>query len=358
MPRRQTPSVAAQTPTNMDENREEEGGGFGDKESDQGESEDVDEGGEFIKVGKPRKVRYTCRGGPNKVCGSILSGKDDSIMCDSCKQWYHPKCQGLAQDAFKMLSKYELLWLCSSCKPSVMSMLELGKHLEARIETAEKKIIEALDKVRPSTELGKKVDEKMANMERVVVEKIKEQKVKVTSSLEEQKEMVKIVPKATAEIKRKTDELREYMEKKDDKLAREVNVLVHNLPESDAEEGEQRKEQDISKFQNMVRALIGDSLSVEPVKVFRLGKKRENRDERDATPPKPRLMLVKLTSKEHVEILIKNRQKLREAGFPNIYLTRDLPPEEREKQRRLRQELADKGKDSHRIFQGRVVPRH
>ena len=58
-----------------------------------------------------------------------------------------------------------------------------------------------------------------------------------------------------------------------------------------------------------------------------------------------------------VDILMQRRTNLNKVGFPNVYLTRDLPPEEREEQKILMQELKDKGKDTHKIFRGKVVPR-
>ena len=73
--------------------------------------------------------------------------------------------------------------------------------------------------------------------------------------------------------------------------------------------------------------------------------------------PKPRLMLIKLRNKDNVDKLIRERTRLRDVGFPNIYLTRDLSVEERLEQRKLRDELNKKGKDAYKIFQGKFVPR-
>ena len=68
-------------------------------------------------------------------------------------------------------------------------------------------------------------------------------------------------------------------------------------------------------------------------------------------------MLVKLTKKEEVQKLMKKRWNLKEVGFPNVYMTEDLPREEREKQKKLREELTAKGKENYRIFQGKVIHR-
>ena len=55
--------------------------------------------------------------------------------------------------------------------------------------------------------------------------------------------------------------------------------------------------------------------------------------------------------------LMKLRHFLKNSGFANIYKSRDLPPEEREIQRKLREELKVKGRTTHCLFRGRVVPK-
>ena len=97
------------------------------------------------------------------------------------------------------------------------------------------------------------------------------------------------------------------------------------------------------------------------VKAFRLGQKaesRENDGSEDASPQrKGRLMLVKFASKEDAAALFEKRFTLKDVGFPNVYLNKDMSKEEREIQFKLRQELRAKGKSTHKIFQGSVIPR-
>ena len=69
-------------------------------------------------------------------------------------------------------------------------------------------------------------------------------------------------------------------------------------------------------------------------------------------------MMVELKRKDIVDQLIKRRTGLREMGFPNIYLTRNMSPDEREKEKALREELKTKGKESYCIFRGKVVHRN
>ena len=116
------------------------------------------------------------------------------------------------------------------------------------------------------------------------------------------------------------------------------------------------KGHDLEVFKKVVSSLIGDQEDVKVEKIFRLGK-RETARESQAT--KPRLMLIKPKEKRHVNWTCSSRDVSisKEVGFPNVYLTRDLPPQEREVQKKLREELKDKGKETHKIFRGKVVPR-
>ena len=113
----------------------------------------------------------------------------------------------------------------------------------------------------------------------------------------------------------------------------------------------------------VVSALVGIQENVQVDKIYRLGKKTAQPEEpHERRELKARLMLIRVKEKEHVDILIKRRTQLRDKGFSNIYITRDLTPEERETQRRQRAELEAelqvKGKDTHHIFRGKVIPKH
>ena len=48
-------------------------------------------------------------------------------------------------------------------------------------------------------------------------------------------------------------------------------------------------------------------------------------------------------TKEHVDELFKKRLQFKDVGFPNKYFTKDLPPEERQEQKKLRDMWAVKG---------------
>ena len=324
-------------------------------ESDQ-ESEESDTDGGTVRgwspaTGKSRKTRYICKGG-QKVCGLSVSRKgDSSIRCDSCKDWFHPRCQGLSMDAFRALSKYDFLWLCIDCRPKFEAILELGKNLETRIAEAERKILDSVSAA-ASKDGHERLTRKIDQMEKAITQ-MKDQQSKIEVAVNEQKDAVKSVPKCTEALKTSALEIKKIVQIQN-RDSRESNVILHNIPESTSSDPEARKKHDAESFQGVVSSLLGNE-KVDIVQVFRLGK-RETQE--PSTPhQKSRLMMIKLKDREHVEQLIKKRTQLKEVGYPNVYLTRDLSPEERTEQKKLREELMQKGKDTHRIFRGKVVPR-
>lgn len=153
-----------------------------------------------------------------------------------------------------------------------------------------------------------------------------------------------------------TKDIKRLVEARYDKERREKNIILHNIRESGADSYEERIEHDTAVFTKVVTALMGSQEEVAVEKIFRLGKRPEGEKQGDA-PPKPRLMLIQVKNREQVDSLIKRRTQLKDRGFPNVYLTRDLSPEEREAQKKLRAELEEKGRDTHMIFRGKVIER-
>ena len=354
-PRGRSASAASQSQQNAAEDVENENAAEGTVDCEKGGGGEGAEGGRWMIAGKSKRTKNICKGGV-KECGLALTEKDDCIMCDMCKSWYHPKCQGLSVDAFRAQVKYDFIWLCIGCKPKFEEIIDVQKHIVSRINEAEKNIVALLRDNKPREDIGKKLEGKISNMEKVVVEKIKEQQTRTEATLKEQKEAAQAMPKYSEELKKSARELKEIVKTREDKEMREKNILIHNIPESQSTNSEERKGYDHASFQNVVAALFGESeiANMEAVSVFRMGKKTEG-------TTKPRLMMVKLKDRENVDKLMERRTKLRNVGFPNIYLSRDLPMEERLEQKKMREELREelnrKGKETHKIFRGRVVPR-
>ena len=116
-----------------------------------------------------------------------------------------------------------------------------------------------------------------------------------------------------------------------------------------------RLEHDLGIIKEIAKAICGQDSDFKVEKAVRLqgtGVSSVNGSTR------PRLLLVRFEKKEHAELVLKNRFGLKDAGYPNKYINRDLTKEQREHEWKLRQELKEKGRDTHMIFRGKVVARN
>ena len=346
-------SVTSQVQQVEDEVEESDTAGGATNQQEVEEVEESDGGGPWMKQGKgSKKVKYICRGG-KKVCGQSFVKGEESVGCDLCDEWFHPRCIGMSIEAFRALHKYQFIWLCDSCKPNFMDVIKLGKKIETKIEDVKQEIMAKLE---ASTAKGanKGLEEKIVTMEKTIAERIREQQKEVENAVKMQKEVAQTIPKLQTELRKSTQDVKKFVEKKEESAKREVNIIIHNIPECESSDPSERKEYDVGSFHNIADALL-EGNNMEVSKIFRLGKKPEVKD--GEGEPKPRLLLVGLKKKEDVDALMSKRWNLKDVGFSNIYLTRDQTPEEREIQRKLREELSEKGRGSYRIFRGKVVPK-
>ena len=251
------------------------------------------------KGGKERekfKVRYTCKGGDD-ACDKIIKPDESSIQCEACTNWFHPGCQGLTQGAFDAISEYDLFWVCVSCQKQFREAQSIKVQVEKQLSEVEARIGNRVEEVKYLVEkvIDRKVDDGMKRVE------------------------VKIGESSTA--------LKKAVQEKH--IDRSKNLILHNIPESVSEDSKTRKDHDVAEIGKVVEALCGrESLKV--TEAFRLNRTRdiaENEADR-----RPRLLIVKFEKETEAEYLLKKRFGLREVGYPNVYITKDLSKEERERQ--------------------------
>ena len=321
----------------------------------------------------PRKMasendKLVCRGGPgNRNCGARV-GKE-GVECDKCMHWFHCKCQAIPKAALTAMGKWHgtLLWLCDSCSASLkqpasckcsevmetVSKLEaVARHnaskIEASISNQEKMFAgqcKLLDKVTALTDLtGKKsYAEALKEAGREVVDQVgKEVMEQVAKKMEK-------IPAVNIPVQRSHEEVAGILDEIQDKEKRKLNVVVHNLKESDGDTHTDRTKSDETKFVEMVKD--GMKLIVKPARSFRVGKKSDT---------KPRLMIVTLLNNADKVELLRSAASLRDSPkWSRVYITPDLTWQEREKGRQLRDELArrkESGEQHIWIRRGRIVP--
>ena len=296
-----------------------------------GEGGDSDSSGWFEagKKGKPsKKVRFICRGG-DEVCDKEIGAKEKCIECEACMEWFHPKCQDLSERAFDAIDEFKLFWICKRCHERMRDVLDTGRKLEACVEMAEKRITKAVMETKRQTadEMLKQTEDQLKRMQEQVAEQMQSTSVM----------------------------LKKAVQKQEKEGERAKNLIIFGLKESSKEDPSEKKEEDKMNITELSKAVCGEEVDLKILDIVRLGKKGEDRSA--SASEKPRLILVKFETKDDADKLFRKRFGLKDAGHTNVYVNRDVSKEEREIQYKLREELKRKGRETHRIFQGRVIPR-
>ena len=132
-----------------------------------------------------------------------------------------------------------------------------------------------------------------------------------------------------------------------EKEKRRLNIIVHNIEESSAEDGKTRKTHDVERCADLFRTYLGATVTTD--KAFRLGKRSS----------KPRLLKISLSSDQEKASILKNKLKFRSSNNPpkvrNIFITPDYTSLEQRKNKALRQQLAEmnKGENTYMIKNGK-----
>ena len=132
-----------------------------------------------------------------------------------------------------------------------------------------------------------------------------------------------------------------------DKEKRKNNLVVHNLPESKAQDPKERASKDMDAIKDLIRGEF--HLNADISKAFRAGKLLQD---------KPRPLVVTLSDEATKWEILRLAPQLRgSTKYDDVFLSPDRTPEERERDRKVRFEakkLREEGKKV-RIHRGKVV---
>ena len=319
-------------------------------------------------TGSSGNETFFCKGGPGREsCGDPVLDGEMGMRCDWCLAWFHASCQGIVEEAFEAIEMWHpvLSWLCSECKvrlrnqssPSSSDCNKLGDietkvdqlqdFMRTHIRTVERCLKE---QEKASVEQGKLLErairenhQEKASYADMVKGSCKEVVTKVTSHIASLP-----VDNASRATTKTVQDLSVMFDDYQDKEKRKLNVVVHNMMESDSNVFEERAKHDAYCFEKMVREAF--SLKVTCVRSFRAGKKM---------PGKDRLLIVSLESIGIRQELLRLAPQLRSCeAYNRIYINPDLTPREREQGRKLREELAarkERGEKSLVIRKGKIV---
>ena len=239
-------------------------------------------------------------------CDGIIDSNTRAMCCEFCGKWTRCYCTGLPEKVYDMILDNEIpnfIWSCDPCVNTIPTIKNLGKVLH-EVRTEQKVCKEDI------TQLNTKVD-------------------KIENSID--------------------DKIREAIDDYQDRENRKCNVIMHNVRESKKEEPKERAHDD----SRLIMAMFDEELNLpftEVKAVVRLGKK---------IPGKHRLTKVTLDSVKAKRDVLANAKKLHDSeSWKRVFITPDLSPKERQKNKDLREELQrrmEEGEENLVTRRGQIV---
>ena len=122
-----------------------------------------------------------------------------------------------------------------------------------------------------------------------------------------------------------SDKIREDKEEEEEQSRHRMNIIIHGLEESNAEDAGDRLNDNTLQVDSLIKELKCDEVEVD--KLIRLGKKPDSTDSK----PQP-LKLVLQNESQKVKLLkeAKNVKEIKEGGWNKVFLHQDLTPKQRE----------------------------
>ena len=256
---------------------------------------------------KNSKAKWVC-----VACDKAIEKEDlDSFECSKCLNWCHKKCSNLKHDEFEVLTRgnRQMYWNCKKC-----SKVKNKKDEE--------------EKSRLETKFDKMFDMLSAFGHRLV--EIEKDKKQFSEKLDEK-------------IENAVDKkVREVIEEENERKRRQDNIVVVNIPESSADDPEQRQRDDIEATAALLDKVMGDPVDrkefKDPVRmgVRKIGKKS-----------KPRLLKITIKNDEFRRKIFRNARKINEGVDDEnelVYINPDRTQKERDDYKILKKELEERKK--------------
>lgn len=270
-------------------------------------------------VGAGAREREAACGG----CKIATKASDEAVQCDNCNHWFHVRCSGISSEAYSHLTKLESFdWSCDKCKNEIKVLKEEN------------------DRMKEENLKLRRENESLKDRLNTLEKRLEDLKIELKSD---------IVSEVMKEIK-----------EAEDKKSREGNLIIYNVPESEAATSKDRRSHD----ENMCEKLFVEGVRIDKqdfnmTNVIRLGKITP-----DQQNEKPRPILVKFQNSRQKWNILKNAKNLKgyeNNGMNRISIVPDLTIKEREIDRKLRNDLKakkDMGENDWYIKGGKLVKKN
>ena len=307
-------------------------------------------------------------------CGKEVLDSHQGVKCDACGFWHHANCEKVSDEVFDFLQSHgsveSVMWYCRKCTVVCKGFMKLMNDIlesQLRMEERLDEVISGVEK--KMVETGDVMERKMSEL----VGKWETDKRSQDDDGSKQEPQQRIEAKVDALLEtvsaNKTDshyvqdcvedailvKMAEEHEEAEEIRKRKSNVVIFGVPESSETDFEKRRTDDEDQLQTVLHLIKCDNTTVN--KIVRMGRRPEQGD------AKPRPMLVTMASekqKDQVLAKSKNLKRSGHEGMDKVFIFQDLTPRQREKRKRLVQELKDRkqrGESDLIIAGGKIVNR-
>ena len=296
-------------------------------------------------------------------CGKLVQDNENGIECESCKRWFHTKCEGMKEDLYKVLSKgvEAVHWFCSQCNKGFAGMIAQLKAMKDRQDRMEIDIKD-LRKVLSELKQGKiqerqeKLESELKEMKTEVkgwnkelienIQKTNETSTKI-ETLVEAKRLEGVEQRVEVSVK----ELKEDVDEKLEIEKRRNNLIFHGVKEAGIVDLESMtKHPDMEQIEEILKDGLRLDSSRHLVEIQRIGRYV-------AGKIRPLRLIVK--TQEGRAMILKRAKDLKEVdSFKKVFITPDLTRKQQQSDKVLREQVKKFRSEGHQnvsIRGGKVV---
>lgn len=290
--------------------------------------------------------------GEDLKCDICSSSVERLVQCDRCLTWYCCGCANIPEQLQVVLSEFiELHWFCSGCDQKAIDAIRSFNDDSDPITNIKSSFTKAINTAMKSFQEA--LQEVIKNFQNTI-------HTTLTANPSESTSMDTESPILTPGLLSRHEPLTvqdvsqavsSCMSEEKEKQKRKLNLIVHNLPESTLDEGQQRKSDDICKTTDIFKEVLQVNSKV--TNAVRIGKKGD----------KMRLLKITVETEKDKANILRNAIKLRSDSLPEyrrkIFITPDMTPRERDENKALRAKLSELNKSGniYKIKNGKIVQR-
>jgi hypothetical protein len=335
---------------------------------------------------------------PCGSCGKMVTNRDKGVWCEVCEKWYHGNCEEVTPEVYRLLKKEAqgVHWYCKGCERGVSKLLKVVSGLQVRVKQMDERMVkveEVLNQtggkrlvkheefaamyVSETQRIGKDVKREMdatfnkirdelievvskrignelkADMD-TAFRRVKDELTIVTDGLTAERidgrseeavftQLQKDMGDMRTQLENNVKHVKDDVEEKLEIERRKLNIVIHGVPECDAEKDIESVEEIIGEGLHMTFDRHIDSM-------MRMGRVTEGR-------PRPlRIVLKSFDSKK--EILSRAKSLKEIDKFKRMFISPDLTRKQQDVDKQLRTELKrlrEQGEVTAKIKYGKIV---